>query len=87
MTLMQKISFVLVLLAPLIAVLYKPLSLRAEVLGVFRSVDKIQNIHGSDFQVIDDTLYMEDLHYHEPSGLLFGASEEKAETRWKWFPP
>ena len=69
------------------ALLYKPVALRLEVLGLTRPLDKIQNIHGHDFRLIPDTLYCEDLHYHKPSNLLFGASEEKPETRWKWFPP
>ena len=69
------------------ALFYKPVTLRVEVLGLTRPLDKIQNIHGKDFGIIPHTLYCEDLHYHEPSNLLFGASEEKPETRWKWFPP
>ena len=67
------------------AFLYKSLALRLQVLGLTR--DKIQNIHGEDFSLIPNTLYCEDLHYHESSNLLFGASEEKPESRWKWFPP
>ena len=69
------------------ALLYKPVTLRLEVLGLTRAWGKIRNIHGEDFRIIPDTLYCEDLHYHEPSGLLFGASEEKPETRAQWFPP
>ena len=87
MGVVQNISIVLAALASLTAVLYKPLSLRAEVLGVTRSFEKIANIHGEDFHVIGNTLYTEDLHYHAPSGLIFGASEEKPDTRWNWFPP
>lgn len=75
------------LLVSLAALLYQPVTLRAQVIGFTRSLDKIQNLHGQDFGLIPDTLYCEDLHYHESSGLLFGASEEKAESRWKWFPP
>ena len=74
-------------LASLAALLYRPVTLRLEVLGFTRPLDKIQNIHGEDFALIPDTLYCEDLHHHAPSNLLFGASEEKAENRWKWFPP
>lgn len=87
MAVIQSISILVATLASLSAVLYRPIALRIDVLGVSRPLDKIQNIHGEDFQVIQDTLYTEDLHYHEPSGLLFGASEEKAETRYQWFPP
>lgn len=69
------------------ALLYKPVTLRVEVLGFTRPLDKIQNVHGDDFCLIPNTLYCEDLHYHEHSNFLFGASEERPETRWKWFPP
>ena len=69
------------------ALLYKPVTLRLEVVGITRPLDKIQNVHGEDFRLIPDTFYCEDLHYHKFSNLLFGASEEKSESRWKWFPP
>lgn len=36
---------------------------------------------------ISDTVHCEDLHYHAPSGMLFTACEDDAETRFKWFPP
>lgn len=87
MAVIQSLSIVLAILASLVAVLYKPLAHRVEVLGISKPLDKIQNIHGEEFQVVSDTLYTEDMHHHIPSGLLFGASEEKAETRWQWFPP
>lgn len=87
MAVIQGVSIVLAVLASLVAVLYKPLTLRVEVLGINRPLDKVQNIHGEEFQMIPDTLYTEDLHHHLPSGLLFGASEEKPEARWQWFPP
>ena len=87
MAILQSVSLLLAVLASLGALLYRPLSLRIEVLGINRPLDKIHNLHSEDFQVIPDTLHTEDLHLHEPSGLLFGASEEKAETRWNWFPP
>lgn len=87
MAVIQSVSIILAILASLSAVLFRPIALRVDVLGVSRPLDKIENIHGEDFQVIPDTLYTEDLHYHVPSGLLFGASEEKAETRYQWFPP
>lgn len=87
MAIIQNVSIALAVIASLGAVLYKPLSLRIEVLGINRPLNKIVNIHGEDFQIIPDTLYTEDLHHHLPSGLLFGASEENPETRYKWFPP
>ena len=87
MAVVQTVSIVLAVFVSLFAVLYKPLSLRVEVLGINRSLEKIENIHGDGLQIVPDTLYTEDLHYDESSGLLFGASEEKAEARWHWFPP
>lgn len=87
MAIVQTLSIIVAVLASLAAVVYKPLTLRAEVLGINRPLDRIQNTHGEDFGVIADTLYTEDLHHHLPSGLLFGAAEEKVETRWNWFPP
>ncbi|KAL2015725.1 hypothetical protein VTK56DRAFT_4896 [Thermocarpiscus australiensis] len=41
----------------------------------------------SEVIAIPDTVHCEDLHYHAPSGLLFTACEDNAETRFKWFPP
>ena len=87
MATIRTVTAISALLVSFTALLYKPLTLRAEVLGFTRPLDKIENIHGQDFRLIPDTLYCEDLHYHESSGLLFGASEEKPESRWKWFPP
>ena len=87
MAVVRNVSISLAVLASLAAVLYKSVSLKVEVLGMNRPLDKIENIHGEDFRVLPDTLYLEDIHLHESSGLLFGAIEEKAETRWQWFPP
>ena len=87
MAIFPTVAAISALLVSFTALLYKPLTLRAEVVGFTRPLDKIQNIHGQDFHLIPDTLYCEDLHYHKSSGLLFGASEEKPESRWKWFPP
>ena len=36
---------------------------------------------------IPDTVHCEDVHYHAPSGTLFTACEDNAETRFRWFPP
>jgi hypothetical protein len=35
---------------------------------------------------IPDTVHCEDLHYYAPSGTLFTACEDNADTRFKWFP-
>lgn len=87
MAIIRTVAAISALLISFAALLYKPVALRLEVLGLTRPLGKLQNIHGHDFHLIPDTLYCEDLHYHKPSNLLFGASEEKPETRWKWFPP
>lgn len=71
----------------IMASLFKPLTLRVKVLGVSRLFGSIENIHGEDLQVIPDTLFTEDLHYHAQSGQLFGASEGDEKTRNTWFPP
>jgi len=78
------VPVILGILFVLIGLLYKPIELRFRVLGVTRSV---QNIHGEDLRIIPDTVHVEDLHYHEGSGLLFGASEENEQCHWKWWPP
>ncbi|KAL6712708.1 hypothetical protein ACLMJK_009730 [Lecanora helva] len=87
MTFIKNLSITSAVLISLAAVLYTPLKHRVEVLGISRPLEKIVNIHGDGLEVVPDTLYTEDLHYHQPSGLLFGASEEKPEGRWNWFPP
>lgn len=42
---------------------------------------------GNQVVPIPDTVHCEDIHYHAPSGLLFTACEDNAETRFRWFPP
>ncbi|PFH59240.1 hypothetical protein XA68_12639 [Ophiocordyceps unilateralis] len=54
------------------------------VLGVFRSPRQMPTAHVS---AIPDTVYCEDLHYHESSGLIFAACEDDEKTRHSWFPP
>lgn len=87
MATIRTLAVVSAVVASLAALLYRPVRLRVQVLGVSRPLDKIQNIHGQDLGIIPDSLYCEDLHHHIPSNLLFAASEENAQTRWKWFPP
>lgn len=77
-------TIILGLLVLLSSFLYKSVELRYRVLGMNR---KVTNLHGEDLRIIPDTVHVEDLHYHEPSGLLFGASEENADCHWKWWPP
>ena len=87
MAIIRTVIAISALIVSFAALLYKPVTLRLEVLGLTRPLHKIQNVHGEDFRLIPDTLYCEDLHHHKSSNLLFGASEEKSESRWKWFPP
>ncbi|KAK3370018.1 hypothetical protein B0H63DRAFT_305656 [Podospora didyma] len=56
------------------------------VLGFFRKPEDLVNTAG-EVVAIPDTRHCEDLHYHASSGLLFTACEDKAETRFGWFPP
>ncbi|KAH6850443.1 hypothetical protein B0I37DRAFT_114420 [Chaetomium sp. MPI-CAGE-AT-0009] len=58
----------------------------ATVLGVLRKYPHGATVQG-DVIAIPDTVHCEDLHYHAPSGTLFTACEDDAETRFKWFPP
>lgn len=67
--------------------IFTPLTRRIEVLGIARLFRPIQNIHGEDLQILSDTVCTEDLHFHAPSGQLFGASEADDKTRKTWFPP
>ncbi|KAL9081221.1 MAG: hypothetical protein Q9157_000196 [Trypethelium eluteriae] len=75
------------MIAIFIAILYPPLSLRYTVFGFGRGSGRTVNLHGHELKRIPDTLYVEDLHYHQASNLLFGASEADEETRKFWFPP
>lgn len=80
-------TLILLIVNSLSAFLYSPLSLRHKVLGFGRTSNEILSIYGHEPITIPDTLYIEDLHYHSASGLLFGASEADVETRKHWFPP
>ncbi|KAF4909310.1 Serum paraoxonase/arylesterase 1 [Colletotrichum viniferum] len=59
----------------------------ATVLGVSRTVNNTPVEHGGDIVYVGDTIHCEDIHHHEPSGLLFTACEDDTETRKAWFPP
>lgn len=81
----QSLTITFAVLASLVAVLYGPLSLRLEVLGITRKT--FDAIHGEGFRIIADTQHCEDLHLHTSSGLIFGASEATDAVRSQWFPP
>ena len=69
------------------AFLYNPIVLRLEVFGVFRQWKGIKNVHGEGLTAIPDLFGVEDFHYHEPTGIIFGLTEENIESRYTWFPP
>lgn len=60
---------------------------RLKVLGATRLPYATPPVHGTDLRVIDNTTHAEDLHYHEPSGLIFTAAERDETRRSVWFPP
>ncbi|ORY55256.1 uncharacterized protein BCR38DRAFT_452547, partial [Pseudomassariella vexata] len=70
----------------IMAFLFSPIINRLKVLGAIGR-GQIKNIHGQNTKVIQGTLFTEDLHYHHPSGYLFGASEPNEDNRNTWFPP
>ncbi|KAG6030471.1 hypothetical protein E4U41_000092 [Claviceps citrina] len=78
----------LVLVAAILAGLIHTTELSREsvVLGVWRQNAKTTVADPQDFRVIPDTVHCEDLHYHEPSNLLFTACEGNELTRQAWFP-
>ena len=78
------------ILAIFAAYLYPSLRTKAIVVGVTRPRDQIVNNHGDGLRHIPDTPYCEDLHLHEPSGLLFTACADpksNLDARRHWFPP
>ncbi len=69
------------------AFLYNPIVLRLEIFGILRQWKGIENLHGEGLVAIPDLFGVEDIHYHEPTGIIFGLTEENLESRRKWFPP
>ncbi|KAL0943177.1 serum paraoxonase arylesterase family protein [Colletotrichum truncatum] len=59
----------------------------ATVVGVARTIKNTPIDLSTDLTFIGDTVHCEDIHRHEPSGLLFTACEDDPETRKVWFPP
>ncbi|GAB0138282.1 hypothetical protein EsDP_00006519 [Epichloe bromicola] len=80
-------SNVLVLVAVVAALIYTAeLPRTSVVLGFWRTNANTIMTDPSDFQTIPDTVQCEDVHYHEPSNLLFTACEGSQDTRQAWFP-
>ena len=71
----------------LYGILRNPIARRLEIMGYSRPLEKLQLIHGSGLERISGTLNCEDIHYHEPSGLIFGVAERDGDSRKEWFPP
>lgn len=72
-----------------VAVLYTPVKLRLDVLGVLRPLDSLRNIHGHELKTIAGTNMCEDMHLHQGSNgpTIFAACEGDGSTaRWGWFP-
>ncbi|KAI1451387.1 calcium-dependent phosphotriesterase [Annulohypoxylon moriforme] len=65
------------------AFLYAPLKRHATILGILQPWEKV---HGIENIVIEDTVACEDLHYHEPSGMLYSACMGDMEKASGWFP-
>ncbi|KYK53990.1 serum paraoxonase/arylesterase family protein [Drechmeria coniospora] len=81
---------VALLVAAFLAFLLGPAIQRtAVVFGIFRRFANSTIADDGSFTVLGDTRHCEDLHYHEPSGLLFTAceSESGGVSRHSWFPP
>lgn len=65
-----------------------PVQRRYEVLGFGRSLNSIENVHGSGRpEPLEGTLFSEDLHFHRPSGTLFGIAQRDVRSRDIFFPP
>ena len=77
----------LALFASLAAFLYNPINTRLDISGIRRKWTGFENVPGEGLAGIPDTFGCEDLHYHEPSGIVFGVTEDTAESRERWFPP
>ncbi|KID60501.1 Serum paraoxonase/arylesterase 2 [Metarhizium brunneum] len=80
-------SGAILILAIFAAFLYTAELPRAKVvLGFGRKQSSTVVANANDFHTIPDTVHCEDLHYHEPSRLIFTACEGVEATRYAWFP-
>ena len=74
------------LFASIAAFVYNPLVARLRVFGIIRQWNGMENLHTEGLTAVPDLFGVEDLHYHEPTGIVFGVTEETAESRTRWFP-
>lgn len=78
-------SGIVLLLEILTSFVYGPGLWRAGlVLSVLRPVESTP---AADLVTLENTVHCEDLHYHEPSELLFTACKDDETVRHAWFPP
>ncbi|RFU73114.1 serum paraoxonase arylesterase family [Trichoderma arundinaceum] len=84
----RRLSIAIVLLAVLLGYVYNNSHVQRiiYVSGIFRKPERTE-VAPEDYVVIDNTLHCEDMHYHEPSGLIFTACEDHKGSRLRWFPP
>ncbi|GAO16352.1 hypothetical protein UVI_02049910 [Ustilaginoidea virens] len=76
-----------ILFALLGAFIYKAeLPRVTRLLGIWRENRSTVIANANDLHVFPDTIYCEDIHHHEPSGLLFTACEATESLRYSWFP-
>lgn len=75
------------LLSVIIFKIYDPIHHFLIVVGAFRQPKDFQIASPSDFVVIDDTTYCEDIHYYAPAHTIFTACEDSTKLRHSWFPP
>ncbi|KAH0493125.1 hypothetical protein TgHK011_008045 [Trichoderma gracile] len=82
-----RLPIAIALLAVLFGYVYNAYVQRfIQVSGIFREPGSTELASG-EFVVVNDTINCEDLHLHEPSGLIFTACEDDVASRRKWFPP
>ncbi|KAL7806769.1 hypothetical protein V8C26DRAFT_336272 [Trichoderma gracile] len=82
-----RLPIAIALLAVLFGCVYNAYVQRfIQVSGIFREPGSTELAPG-DFVAINGTINCEDLHLHEPSGLIFTACEDDVASRRKWFPP
>ncbi|KAL2889970.1 Serum paraoxonase/arylesterase 2 [Ceratocystis lukuohia] len=55
--------------------------------GIWRTVNSSLVYRDDDLVYIPDTIQCEDLHFHQPSGLIFTACQDNHHSRLSWFPP
>ena len=81
------IALSVALFASIAAFLYNPIVARLQIGGAFRQWKGFENFHGESLTAIQGLFGVEDLHFHEPSGIVFGLTQDNAGSREKWFPP